>query len=870
MERLEADATRARRDILVAANAVLRARAPDARALDPRETATVAALADITARLPSAADADADDADADAGAGWSAASDASTRAEDVALASASAALRDAHAETSRCLSVASRLDAFVAAESRRDAALAAVAAGAFADAAHALVALRAALDALDASERTLEDAPASSAGIQPATPGSRLSRLSRWSARARALVEDAAAAETALETALLERLAAAFIVEEARVVVDPRAAREVWRGLPALRPESSSAASSSVGDDLAMEFFLPLVDAAADDGAAVRAHVEDDGEGRRVLTWTVVEGAEEGAEDAVVVPALAAALETAATFLGEDAGLRGDRDVARQIAGPLWATIAAAVQSRWFADESADEGADEGADGGAAGLDDAAVDALIAAEATAAAMGFSPAPPAVGPMEAAAFERERRLDAATRARVLSRAREIVLEGERDRATIRVGPWTPGEGFGDELGSADDPRWTRSQSQSQSQSQSHADASSASSAQPCSTSALSVPPCTVSLAAHRLAEHASRSLADAAATATTTTASVASGSAARAARATAAAAADCLDLFRAMLPALRSPGDDPSDAIVAGGPAAAVVFRNDAHYLATRWLAAAYVHERGENANDDKNDDENDDKNENARVRFGRATLWVAAPLAAAGDAALARLSAAVLRDMDDALDDARGFSNLGDRARASESSRAVRRARHALGRAACASMRCLPAPLGVDFAASLASAFARRVASEALALADVSVDESEALRAIIAEAFATEGLLPPRPARGDVIPGDGNGDGDGDGDVPGDSVSVPVPGEDARRRRAEADAEAAAMVAAIPGCEWLKGAELASLLDAKLTDIADAWTSGRLPALGFDADEVAGFVRAVFEDTENRRRALADVVGVGV
>ena len=815
VERLEADATRARRDILVAANAVLRTRAPDARALDPRETATVAALADITARLPSA-----DDADTDASAGWSAASDASTRAEDVAIASASAALRDAHAETSRCLSVASRLDAFVAAESRRDAARAAVAAGAFADAAHALVALRAALDALETSERTraLEDAPAPATGIQPATPGSRLSRLSRWSERARALVTDATAVETALESALLERLTAAFVVEEARVVVDPRAAREVWRGLPALRPESSSAASS-VGDDLAMEFFLPLVDAAADDGAAVRARVEDDGEGHRVLTWEVVEGSEEGAEDAVVVPALAAALETAATFLGEDAGLRGDRDVARRIAGPLWATIAAAVQSRWFAD--GEEGADEGADEGTAGLNDAAVDALIAAEATAAAMGFSPAPPAVGPMEAAAFERERRLDAATRARVLSRAREIILEGERDRATIRVGPCAPSEGFGDELGSADDPRWA-----TMGDDRSHA--VHASCATPGSTSALSVPPCTVSLAAHRLAEHASRRLADAATAATSRIASTS-----RTARATAAAAADCLDLFRAMLPALRSPGEDPADAIVAGGPAAAVVFRNDSHYLATRWLAAAYVHaghERERGANERDGDDE-----------IGRATMWVAAPLAAAGDAALARLSETVLRDVHDALDGARRFSNLGDRARASESTRAVRRARHALGRAACASTRCLPAPLGVAYAASLASAYALRVASEALALADVSVDESEALRGIVAEAFATEGLLPPRPCRGDADEDDG------------------------RRRRAEADAEAAVMVAAIPGCEWLKGAELASLLDAKLADIADAWTSGRLPALGFDADEVAGFVRAVFEDTENRRRALADV-----
>ena len=39
----------------------------------------------------------------------------------------------------------------------------------------------------------------------------------------------------------------------------------------------------------------------------------------------------------------------------------------------------------------------------------------------------------------------------------------------------------------------------------------------------------------------------------------------------------------------MLPALRGGG------VVEGGPAAAVVYRNDLRYLAAKWCAAAYVH-----------------------------------------------------------------------------------------------------------------------------------------------------------------------------------------------------------------------------------------------------------------------------------
>tara|TARA_B100000482_G_C12525711_1_gene266359 strand:- start:66 stop:251 length:186 start_codon:yes stop_codon:yes gene_type:complete len=54
----------------------------------------------------------------------------------------------------------------------------------------------------------------------------------------------------------------------------------------------------------------------------------------------------------------------------------------------------------------------------------------------------------------------------------------------------------------------------------------------------------------------------------------------------------------------------------------------------------------------------------------------------------------------------------------------------------------------------------------------------------------------------------------------------------------------------------------MKGSALPSMLDAQMTDLLEWWENGRLPALGFVADEVGGFVRANFEASENRAVVL--------
>ena len=79
--------------------------------------------------------------------------------------------------------------------------------------------------------------------------------------------------------------AAAFVVEAARVssacvaaFESDAAPRGVARPPPRSAPRTASAETARESPDVpAMEFFLPEVDAAADDGAAVRARVEDDG-----------------------------------------------------------------------------------------------------------------------------------------------------------------------------------------------------------------------------------------------------------------------------------------------------------------------------------------------------------------------------------------------------------------------------------------------------------------------------------------------------------------------------------------------------------------------------------------------------------------
>ncbi len=45
-------------------------------------------------------------------------------------------------------------------------------------------------------------------------------------------------------------------------------------------------------------------------------------------------------------------------------------------------------------------------------------------------------------------------------------------------------------------------------------------------------------------------------------------------------------------------------------------------------------------------------------------------------------------------------------------------------------------------------------------------------------------------------------------------------------------------------------------------MDVRLVEIQDRWQSGRLQTCGFEGQEVVHLVRALFEDTEGRRRVL--------
>mmetsp|Transcript_13774 Transcript_13774/g.22533 ORF Transcript_13774/g.22533 Transcript_13774/m.22533 type:complete len:140 (-) Transcript_13774:54-473(-) len=102
-------------------------------------------------------------------------------------------------------------------------------------------------------------------------------------------------------------------------------------------------------------------------------------------------------------------------------------------------------------------------------------------------------------------------------------------------------------------------------------------------------------------------------------------------------------------------------------------------------------------------------------------------MSIVSPLIFAGDAALVDLMERAESEIDEALDAADGFHNLGDHEPAAAATRAVRRARHALGRTAGALLRLLPAPLGLRRATELAERYAKRVAADALALDDISM-----------------------------------------------------------------------------------------------------------------------------------------------
>jgi len=930
MDRLEGDAARSRRDVLVAAAKALGepvSPVAAASATSSRHLAVATALADVTDAPPSATSpsnppTSDDPLVAPTPGGWCAASDAATRDEDVALASAAARFRAALLDARLRSRRVERLALEAEAEARRDDALARTDAGDFARAADALARLDEALAAVAERAGVEDDDPESN--VPPADHHPDASAAAAASAlRLRALRRDAAD----LREFLRERVVAAFEesvwVEETddgsfAIVADPLRAERAWADLRTAGDEAAGGAARELGDRLAMDFFLPLVDAAADEGAVVRCVVErvevmhnrggaeeddamtektaqeglegerDESKGGvvslRRLRWTT--DGERGAPDEVVVPALASALETSLRFATGAMGATRLCAYSRAVGAVAWGAVAAAAQARWFADadfdhefhssradlkRAADSAAMDAPSSGSGAdvffLSDACVDALCAAEAAAASAGWAPAPPATGPLEAAARARDRGIEGAIRAEVLADARRVFVDAtDAERyATFRAGAENAGN---------------------------------------TTETAPALAASAVSTTARRLADVAVGALESAVGAASTELdASAKRGTppnraALVRALARARGAADAADAFRVLAPAARARARarntgrgpfDPSfyshliserrdgeslesaassawgelgpESVADAGPHAACVFRNDARYVASRWLAAAYAArdalERAAAARRDERGPVEKGTDATKSNASSVSLTWQVAPLVADGDRALALMLERTRADIKAALGSpAALFADLGD-AGLVTSRRKVRVARHALGRASAALTRLLEAPIGTEVAAALASWYASAVLGAALSVSDVGADEAEAFGGVLNEAFAAEGLLPPREDAGE------GGGGAGGGGC--SEKNAPGVGDTRVARRAAADAEAAAMLAACATRHWRVGAKLGSLLDARLEEVARRWEDGTLPAIGFRAGEVRAVVGAVFEDSEHRRAALARI-----
>jgi hypothetical protein len=212
----------------------------------------------------------------------------------------------------------------------------------------------------------------------------------------------------------------------------------------------------------------------------------------RVLSWCAEKVA--GIDDSPAAAAgagagvVAAGLERALHFIGQEMGFGEEHarrsGISRAVGAALWPAVAAAITFRWLS---------------GAALDDDAVDALCAAEGVAASFGLVPPPSAstdqqqhqqggsvqaesslpaaaaaavavelgwpggaLGPIEAAALEREASEADGRRSAALAEARAIILEGESDRATLRTacgGKWGKSSSSSSKYSSR---RWVRGQ------------------------------------------------------------------------------------------------------------------------------------------------------------------------------------------------------------------------------------------------------------------------------------------------------------------------------------------------------------------------------------------------------------------------
>jgi len=926
-ERLEADAARTRRDLLVAASRVLGdpegSHYVSVADSDARDARVVAALVDIVPRggappraTPGDAGGGVDDPREEGTAGgtetrsrsgappaWAATSDAATREEDTALSDAAAALREARGRRDVHTALAAR---------RKQAGLSAAAAedadkmlrrGDLAGAAAAAAAAAGA--AADLRRALAEDRDASlGRGSSLSWDALCVSELDREAASVTSAAEDLfgrirdAVARTLRSAARVleeeEHYDAAALDGGRRFVVDPEALESVWLAFSfsvstastevneassksaALPKEFVSRCLQTLNDELAMELFLPLADAAAEDDKLVSATVEVRNRNEVVFIWRAVEEssqvidepsgelpAEPSSSDASerCAVALATALQNALDFCGQHMRLAGRPVIAKDLLSSTWEAVAAATQSRWFDETSA-----LGSSSSTYRLSDDAVARLCAAESVAASLGASPAPPAAGPVELAAFERERRAADKVVAAALEEASKVVEEGERDRATARAGTGS------------------RSRSNAAGSNENIVDAGSAESVAdaaffeyvggnerlqtectygqnaPC----LPFPDCVVSVSAARLSGLVAATLFRAS---SLRRRAAAEGQIKKSESAvqneqnvspaflralelesltTEKAACDILEYWRAVLPALRRPGGqgDAAAAIAAGGYAAAATFRNDAYFLCSRFISAAYAFGFCESAAEDGDVSSPGDVSSRNEKEPGQPrhpnVMWVIPPLLRLGDETLDALVYEASREIDAetaAFGDvfARGLDRRDD---ADEATRAVRRARRCLGSAIFALHECLPEPVARTHVASLLRRYANDVLRRVFASTDVSLDACDAARETLREAFAEEGILPFDRAYS----------------------SAPL-----EARREASKKQFAAILEKMPsdcGELWRKGQAAGGLFDASLGDIGDGIEDGRWARLGFEPGEIRALLLAVFEDSHRRREVL--------
>jgi len=404
-----------------------------------------------------------------------------------------------------------------------------------------------------------------------------------------------------------------------------------------------------LNDLLAFKLFLPLVDAAVEDGRAVTAHFG--GDENTVVTFRarIVCGdgdtadrdpfanCDTGMNDpSATATSLARALEVALRFTSDALKLAGRLEFADSVLGSTWNAVASAIATRWFEVDNSGNDTQEATQQKLPGnaLSDDAVASLCAAEAAASQLGASPAFPAVGPVESGAFDLERRAARATHANTLGLASTIVDAGELSRFTLRVkGNDVSSDsievevetGFGDELGFAENAGAEELRSV-------FAKLSGADGAKDFApfNAASPFPACTISQAAMRLSVLATATLArgfflrnalnsERAAVSNAETVSPhqkniskRSHPQQRAQQSEAStlisSACDVLEYWRAVVPVSRrgcfvntdeesdNNENSPAAAIVKGGPVAAVTFRNDAFFLAQRFSEAVYVWE----------------------------------------------------------------------------------------------------------------------------------------------------------------------------------------------------------------------------------------------------------------------------------